>query len=291
MVAYLARRRYHTHLNRLILSRLPLALPPVSKDPELYATGLLHFAPVYLTFESIWERLIASESDNELPIETAVVLSALIHLFIPELSRTERLLKDLSVLLRTPQDEVAMRLYTPEGERLLSFLAHIETAAEEKPHVLIAYAWVMYMALFNGGYWIRSQLQTARDTSWDLSQISLLDMDSKAMSEKPDSGLAFWSFPGQKDGQEFKEEFKERLSDVENMLSTGQRDDIVQEARIIFQHCGLLVKELDEIVASKKKAESAKNKRALTSWLHYLLPLGLLLGVFIRWVFRLLTAA
>ncbi|KAH7402928.1 hypothetical protein BKA66DRAFT_404002 [Pyrenochaeta sp. MPI-SDFR-AT-0127] len=53
-----ATRTLHTALNRLITSRLPLALPPNTTDPTLYATGLLHFAHVFLTFESLWADLV-----------------------------------------------------------------------------------------------------------------------------------------------------------------------------------------------------------------------------------------
>lgn len=51
-------RTLHTSLNRLITSRLPLALPPHTADSTLYATGLLHFAHIFLTFESLWADLL-----------------------------------------------------------------------------------------------------------------------------------------------------------------------------------------------------------------------------------------
>ena len=50
-------RSSHTALNRLIVSRLPLCLPPFTDAPTLYTVGLLHFAHVYLTFESLWADL------------------------------------------------------------------------------------------------------------------------------------------------------------------------------------------------------------------------------------------
>lgn len=53
-----ATRTLHTTLNRLITSRLPLALPPHTSDPSLYAAGLLHFAHIFLTFESLWADIL-----------------------------------------------------------------------------------------------------------------------------------------------------------------------------------------------------------------------------------------
>ncbi|CAO2651730.1 Nn.00g000130.m01.CDS01 [Neocucurbitaria sp. VM-36] len=54
----IATRTLHTILNRLITSRLPLALPPHTTDPSLYATGLVHFAHIFLTFESLWADIL-----------------------------------------------------------------------------------------------------------------------------------------------------------------------------------------------------------------------------------------
>ena len=45
----------HAHLNRMITTCLPLALPPHSPDSSTYLTGILHIAPIYLQFEGSWE--------------------------------------------------------------------------------------------------------------------------------------------------------------------------------------------------------------------------------------------
>lgn len=51
-------RSIHTQLNRLIIARLPLALPPCTTDPSSYISGLLHIAPIYITFESLWDCIL-----------------------------------------------------------------------------------------------------------------------------------------------------------------------------------------------------------------------------------------
>lgn len=63
-------RSAHTTLNRLITSRLPLALPPHTADPTLYTTGMLHFSYIFLTFESLWAD-IASTSTSPAAQTTA----------------------------------------------------------------------------------------------------------------------------------------------------------------------------------------------------------------------------
>jgi hypothetical protein len=53
-------RPAHSLLNRLIISRLKLAVPPHAEDLSLYGAGLLHVAPVYVTFEAIWDSLLGA---------------------------------------------------------------------------------------------------------------------------------------------------------------------------------------------------------------------------------------
>ncbi|XP_014562312.1 hypothetical protein COCVIDRAFT_32751 [Bipolaris victoriae FI3] len=62
-----ATRSLHTNLNRLITSRLPLGLPPHTTDSTLYATGLLHFAHIFLTFESLWADLLRDYAPSNSP--------------------------------------------------------------------------------------------------------------------------------------------------------------------------------------------------------------------------------
>lgn len=80
-------RTLHTSLNRLITSRLPLALPPHTSDPSLYATGILHFAHIFLTFESLWADILrdyaspssrsasAQSGSTSLPLDDGGIIS------------------------------------------------------------------------------------------------------------------------------------------------------------------------------------------------------------------------
>jgi hypothetical protein len=62
-------------------------------------------------------------------------------------------------------------------------------------------------------------------------------------------GLSFWFFPGAHDGEELRAEFKQRLHDLEPLLSVEQELEIVAEAQAIFSRVEALVSELDAAVS------------------------------------------
>ncbi|OJD30461.1 heme oxygenase [Diplodia corticola] len=286
-----ATRSLHTKLNRLITARLPLALPPHSASPRLYASGLLHFAHVYLTFESAWQDMSAAHHNNTnnphhnpalsslledpwisvctppspssssttatppSPSSTTstpdtapspALLTALAALLPPGLPRSRRLRRDLSALLNLRPVELDVRLATAANHKgsgvVAAYAAHIRGVCHARPHVLVAYAWVMYMAVFAGGRWIRGQLVEGGRGFWENSS-SGVDFDG--LGER---GLAFFGFEGDCDGEDVKGVFKERLGEVEGLLSEAQRAEVVEEARAVFEWSIALVEELDGLL-------------------------------------------
>ncbi|KAL9116529.1 MAG: hypothetical protein Q9187_006945 [Circinaria calcarea] len=257
-----ATRQVHTHLNRLVLNRLPLALPPNTNDPIFYTTGLLHFANIYIAFESAWIRALERPPERISPI--------LEQLFIPPLLRTTRLKEDLATLLNVSPHEVDDQLTNAQTfPHLSAFTAHINLTTAQKPHVIIAYAWVLYMALFNGGRWIRSQLTSARDSSWTLSTPKTT---SSTPDHTPEQALSFWHFPGPHNGEDIKDHFKSQLQSLETQLSLEEREDIIDEARVVFENCALLVEELDGIIAAKQNFIVPDSAPML---LKHVLPMGM----------------
>ncbi|KAK0653494.1 hypothetical protein DIS24_g5931 [Lasiodiplodia hormozganensis] len=321
-----ATRSIHTKLNKLITARLPLALPPHSASPRVYAYGLLHFAHVYLTFESAWQDLInhapatynnpalsslledpwvsvttppssagtttttttsssstatpaspsptspgADANDND-PLDPAL-LTFLRTLLPAGLPRSKRLRRDLAALLGLRPVELDVRLATagyPGNGRVAAYAAHIRRATAARPHVLIAYAWVMYMAVFAGGRWIRGQLASGGREFWEGGDViddsetdkttdsgnTNNDKEGGGARKAPginfdtlgDRGLAFFSFDGAHDGEDIKAAFKARLEDAEALLSPRQRAEVVAEAHAIFEWSIALVEELDELL-------------------------------------------
>jgi len=147
----------------------------------------------------------------------------------------------------------------------------------------VAYAWVLYMALFSGGRYLRASLRAAGGLGkdfWDrepspvrphiitrdIRKIHDSEVDfaepsgiwsprisgrgrakSRSDSDIPriTPGLLFFEFVGDEDGEDIKLEFKKRIADAELLLTQGEKDDIVAEAQHIFRFMLLMVGELD----------------------------------------------
>ena len=287
LATYNTRSTLHTNLNRLITNRLPLGLPPHTTNSDTYATGLLHFAHIYLTFESLWSDLIRDHARPTSPSASVIdpalsspptspllsyllvnpydspalftstlgaptppspqVASFLSDLRPMGLLRSPRLKRDLEYLLELHPTDLEVLLAKYPGDKVADFCTHIRKSVHEKPWTLVAYAWCFYMAVFSGGRWIRAGLLNAGDGFWPNTEEGV----DVALQ---DHGLSFWHFPGAYDGEDIKAEFKLRLEEAEHVFSDDQRIDIIEEAKSIFQLCAGLVYELDAKVGSPPAA-------------------------------------
>lgn len=256
-----ATRTTHTRLNKTILSRLPLALPPSAATPALYTSGLLHIAPIYLVFESLWLNLISAtpppppylspSSLSLFPHDLTTpspptppppppqcpphILHILTSLLPPSLPRTPSLHADLSRLLASPVPLALRQPPTTTSPRLSAFLSHTRRSVAKNPHVLVAYAWVLYMALFSGGRFILATLESAGPEFW-------------GGGDGEPAPLSFFRFPGADNGEEeVKGAFKARLAELEGGLSERETEQVVQEARCVFEGLVLVVGEVDAL--------------------------------------------
>ncbi|KUJ22214.1 heme oxygenase-like protein [Mollisia scopiformis] len=314
----IATRSLHTQLNRLILLRLPLALPPRTTNPSKYVSGLLFIAPIYITFESIWQSVLDSPCEEEeakqslngisdarsptseqgtnpatsspyiLPRKTCSRLYCLLSdLQLPGLPRAETLRTDIRVLTGTPRYKVQEQLSAvSQHGRLAEFLSHTKNSVDANPHVLLAYAWVLYMALFSGGRHLRAELKKAggigldfwnrelspvrpysitqersrrhesKSTTCDSERIPRLPR-SRSRSESAAStmvpGMQFFNFPGSEDGEDIKREFKARYAEAESHLTEAEKEDIVSEAQYIFKFMLDLIADLDLIMQTREE--------------------------------------
>ncbi|KAH6893252.1 hypothetical protein B0T10DRAFT_481832 [Thelonectria olida] len=306
-------RSIHAQLNKLIIARLPLALPPRSQDPSNYVSGLMHIVPIYMTFERLWKDLVDKSSaanldfkpsdscDPERPLLDSSIFSSedwntksehqpnvctridslLQHLYMPGLMRSHRLKQDISHLTGWPDHVVEQQIETVGQQgRLGEFVQHIQKAIENKPHVLVAYSYILFMALFAGGRFIRASLEAAGEEFWE--QLSSPVKPTKLPCQhviKPverASGLAdeelatnschshadhttplrFLHFKSAEDGEELKREFKRRLLDLETILTDNEKHEIVQEGVCIFENMLRLVEQLDEVCAEDDEDEA-----------------------------------
>ena len=253
-----ATRTQHTALNRLITDRLRLCLPPNTQAPHLYATGLAVFGSIYTSFEREWQLSFRRGKTGTSRIE-----DILQTVLIPELLRTEKLKREMeSMGLFINQIPLSGTALSTIQERQSA----VRAAIRAKPHVVLAYAWVMYMALFNGGRSIRDALAAAGSEFWHVSK-SPTDVE-EGLHLILDERLHFWHFDSPNDGDDIKEDFKKRFGAAAAQLTTSERVDVVDEAVRIFAICHSMVDWLDTHVGSGRDPEQDPEESVLqqTTW-------------------------
>jgi heme oxygenase len=291
-----ATRSVHTELNKLVMSRLRLALPPQAEDASQYVSGLLHIAPIYIVFESLWKTILESPGHQErhdsedsdsayticdtaglqpeaLPIRSKYVYtdipqpvvnnrikSLLEELHFEELQRSDALREDLISLTNWSSRTLAEQLNdASDSPALGNFLTHTKNLVKKSPHVLLAYAWVLYMALFSGGRFIRAALENIYPGFWvpasDQHPKPAIFAGSTRNNTQP---LSFFHFDTPDNGEGLKLAFKKRLLESENMLTEAEREDVILEARCIFDFMIRLVRELDDICGTDKETAEAR---------------------------------
>ncbi|PSK43139.1 hypothetical protein B9Z65_7093 [Elsinoe australis] len=301
-----ATRNIHTSLNKLVTARLALAIPPYTSDPTLYLHGIHTFAQLYFTFEDSWQDLIcahlsvsspsfpspsASQDTTDLPsqIHTEQLRSFLATLIPPTLWRTQRLESDIAYLSK----HLFTSLPDPDANPLLRELkSHITASTSDRPHVLLAYSWVLYMAIFSGGRWIRSQLRAAGPTFWGhpASPASILKPTPEKEPEPPskdalptpettsEQGIYLFNFSGPQDGEDIKSFFKEKFAQADTVLSETEKEHVVKEASWIFEACVRLVADLDGKLGTlervEKKAKKEKMEKGMPEGMRRFLPEG-----------------
>lgn len=350
-----ATRAVHAKLNKLVISRLSLALPPKAEDASNYVSGLLHITPIYIAFESLWNNILQSaarddedddvdEDDaNRDPFATAATAAVLAQpcnicdpdttqsepmdlqtlpgildyegptaasrlasvsalqprmrtvltaLRVPGLARAVALQRDVVALTGWSRHTVAEHLDdAAESPVLAEFLHHVRHAVAARPHVLVAYAWVLYMALFSGGRVIRASLERVHPAFWVPAWASASLTSARRRSEAEDEGaggppLRFFSFDpttaaeyedGREnedadtgadvngDGEALKATFKRRLAETEGLLTADERDDVADEALAIFVFLVRVVEELDDICDTEPQEAGGGGMLALRS--------------------------
>jgi hypothetical protein len=64
-------------------------------------------------------------------------------------------------------------------------------------------------------------------------------------------GMQFFNFHGDEDGENIKLEFKMRIAESEILLTEGEKEDVITEAKEIFKFMMDMVGELDTVMAAK----------------------------------------
>lgn len=311
----------HTRINRLILDRMPHAVPPRAENPSTYITGLLHIGAVYIAFESLWQNLIGVHTEiaplpytypfgddtitsgrgldhaatpPPIPERTRHILETA---YWPNMLRAARVKSDICAMTGWPAHVVDEQLRSAGTTGALgAYLQHIKEVVDGRPHVLLAYAYSLYLAVLSGGSYIRTELMYLRAEFWlavpdpvkpgmipctreasgaagSLRQQSMSESDSAfpglvgegAIVSLPLSFLNFDNLLGHENPRQqvkdLKTEFKRRFADAEQALTEPERRDIVNESVVIFDHLEAVVGQLDTICASGAEASPQDSSR------------------------------
>ena len=286
-----ATKSLHATSNSLIVSRLCLAIPPGARSPSNYATGLLHLAPIFIAFESLWSDLLkrpdggsdraptcgddcAGCDRSKLPSSRKGGVLAdrpplcdrlrlvLGPLYMSELLRSDPLRCDIASITGWSIDVVDEQIrFVANTSHLEQLISRITAAIEQKPHVLLAYAWVLYMAIFAGGRFLRASLEVPGDYFWATTchpvqpsnkpgAPSFVSQQLRGGIESPELPLFFFRFRTPSDGEDLRLEFKKHLAQSESLLTAPEREHIVQEAVRIFEDIIALVSHLDGLLGT-----------------------------------------
>lgn len=232
-----ATREQHHALNTSIMAHLPLCLPPNTNTPLLYAKGMTVFGQIYFAFEQFLETSLATTNFDPRLQE----IYRQIH--FPTLTRTSRLRQDIDTVKSTLGNDLARQI-DQVAEQSLSFFSDIMASMSRKPHVLLSYAWAMYLALFNGGRWIHRQLASTGPAFWGNENFP----------------LSFWDFEesndGDRDSEGLKIQFKNAFLDASTLLTDAEMEDVIDEAKKLFDMCSKMVLHLDNTVPTQPVAQS-----------------------------------
>lgn len=300
----------HTTLNRLILDRMPRAVPPHTDNPSAYITGLLHIGAVYIAFESLWQNLIGVHSEiapipytfpfnspdeqEQQHVEPAKITArtrrVLEEAYSATMLRAPRIKADVQAMTGWPDHvlEQQLKLIGTSG-RLGKFTLHIRDTVNKKPHILLAYAHTLYLALLSGGSYIRTELMFIDRGFWEATPTPIApgmvecrpdkgtqqgprqrqseddkqNADPDAVTPLPLQFLDFDPPLGANPRQQtkmLKVDLKARLTAADALLADPERRDIIAEAGLIFHHLEGMVGQLDTLFAGPSATPAVNNK-------------------------------
>lgn len=217
---------------------------------------MAHILLIYEGFEGAFRALVLEaegkdEGEEGKRERKVVVIEGLKKLWIPELERAGRLRGDLDRL----NGSEGLGYDTGKAEaapKLKALTRHISEVTGKKPHLLLAYTWLLYMALFSGGRYIRARLREAGAEFWRGAE------DEKGGNI--DEVLSFWIFEGGGDEENVKKDFKRRFAELEGCLTVQEREDVVQEATYIMDTMLAVVEEIAEIVERENPCYKAARR-------------------------------
>lgn len=217
-----ATRSEHNKIDRTVTLKFALAL----RDGRIYRQGIQAFYHVFKNVEILIERELNAPELSK----TGEILQ---EFWKPEIARRNRLFKDLMFFYHNEPS----KFEEPIRSEQIDFVKHIYSEYEKKPHILIAYCHVMYLALFAGGRLMRSSLAKATGL--------FPQMDGKTTAEVSEYGTNFFKFDVEDENVlrvEYKRDYE--LS-TRNKLTEEEKLDIISESKEIFKRNLQMIQEIE----------------------------------------------
>lgn len=215
-------RHEHDAVNKTVTLKFAIAL----RDGRIYRQGIQAF---YHVFKNV-EILI----DQELNQTPRSKTGELLNLFWDErISRTNALTKDLLYFYNNDPK----KFENPIREEQIDFVEHIYKVHKEKPHVLLAYCHVMYLALFAGGRVMKSSIAKSAGL--------FPQVDGQTTEEVSKYGTNLYQFDVEDDQvlrQSYKREFE--LATRQG-LTEEEKLDIIEEAKEIYRRNASMVRGIE----------------------------------------------
>lgn len=241
----------HDTMDKLVSMKFVLAM----KDYKLYRQGLQSFYHVFVAIE------------RNIP----VVMNSKYGYIYKEvwderIARKLALEKDLFFYYNND------KFLTPIHKTQIEFQQHIDQIAQEKPHLLLAYLHVMYLALFAGGKVMKKSLQ--KNIGFFPKKQGLTNED--ILNE----GMNFFNFDVEND-EDLKLSYKENYElATRNNLTEEEKLEIIEESKYIFSKNFDCVNELEKYNMNKVKNQWL-SKFDNKFWVVLVLLVGLIVKIII----------
>ncbi|CAM9020748.1 hypothetical protein WICANDRAFT_93096 [Wickerhamomyces anomalus NRRL Y-366-8] len=215
-------RKEHDVVDKTVSLKFAVAL----RDGKIYRQGIQGFYHVFKTIEI----LINQELQQKPRSKTGDLLASF---WDEKISRTEPLTRDLLYFY----DNDPKKFEAPIREEQIDFVNHIYKVHQEKPHVLLAYCHVMYLALFAGGKVLRSSLAKATGL--------FPQVDGQTTEQVSLYGTNLFQFDVE-DDQVLRQSYKREYElATRNALTEQEKLDIIEEAKEIYKRNAEMIRGIE----------------------------------------------
>ena len=215
-------RKEHDVVDKTVSLKFAVAL----RDGKIYRQGIQGFYHVFKTIEI----LINQELQQKPRSKTGDLLASF---WDEKISRTEPLTRDLLYFY----DNDPKKFEAPIREEQIDFVNHIYKVHQEKPHVLLAYCHVMYLALFAGGKVLRSSLAKATGL--------FPQVDGQTTEQVSLYGTNLFQFDVE-DDQVLRQSYKREYElATRNALTEQEKLDIIEEAKEIYRRNAEMIRGIE----------------------------------------------